>query len=79
MPYGYFKLVRFTALIGFLLLAFLSFGENKKKEMIIYCFLAILFQPFYKFYLGRYLWNIVDVITSIFLAITIFLDKQDKQ
>lgn len=67
------------ALIGFLLLAFLSFGEHKKNEMIIYCFLAILFQPFYKFHLGRILWNIVDVLASIFLVITIFLDKQETQ
>ena len=77
MPYGFYQLVRFIALIGFGILAFNANQENKKIELIIYVSLALLFQPFMKISLGRDLWNIVDIIVGIGLLTTIFL-KFDK-
>ena len=77
MPYGFYQLVRFIALIGFGILAFNANQENKKTELIIYVSLALLFQPFIKISLGRDLWNIVDIIVGIGLLTTIFL-KFDK-
>jgi len=71
MPYGYFQMVRFTALIGFLILAY-SANENKQKEIsIIFAVLALLFQPFFKIALGREIWNIVDVVVAIGLLISL--------
>ena len=40
--------------------------------VIIYLALAFLFQPFIKVALGRTIWNIVDVVVSIGLIISIF-------
>ena len=77
MPYGFYQLVRFIALIGFGILAFNANQENKKTELIIYVSLALLFQPFMKISLGRDLWNIVDIIVGIGLLTTTFL-KFDK-
>lgn len=79
MPYGYFQIVRFVGLVGFGILAFQA-NEIKQKEMaIIYIGLALLFQPFFKIALGRQIWNIVDVIVSIFLIVTIFIDRQRQR
>jgi len=76
MPYSYFQFVRFAALIGFAVLAYQANEKQNKTEMIIYIFLAILFQPLIKISLGRELWNIVDIIVGISLIITIFFKRK---
>ena len=72
MPYGYYQFVRFAGLIGFAVLAYQSKQKANQFEMIIYASLALLFQPFIKIALGRELWNVVDVIVSLGLLISIF-------
>ena len=76
MPYGYYQLVRFGALVGFGVLAYKSYEQHKQTEMIIYSCLAILFQPVLKISLGREIWNIVDVVVGIALIITIFWKRK---
>lgn len=73
MPYGYFQLVRFLAFAGFALLAYNSNEQGHKTEAIIYVCLAILFQPLIKIALGRFLWNIVDVIVGVGLIASLFI------
>ena len=48
MPYGFYQLVRFIALVGFSVLAYKANKQQKQTEMIIYGGLALLFQPFFK-------------------------------
>ena len=72
MPYGYFQVVRFLALIGFAILAFDANKNGKQTEVILYIVMAILFQPLFKISLGRTLWNGVDVIVAIGLILSIF-------
>lgn len=80
MPYGYYQLVRFLALVGFAILAYKSFEKQENTMTIIYVSLAILFQPLIKTSLGRELWNIVDVIVGIGLIGTIFMKpKMEKK
>ena len=73
MPYGYYQLVRFAALIGFAILAYTANEQGQKTEAIVYVCLAILFQPLFKIALGRELWNVVDVIVGIGLIASIFI------
>ncbi len=73
MPYGYYQFVRFSALVGFTILAYQIMKNENKTEMIIYIGLAILFQPLIKIALGREIWNIVDVIVGLGLLISIFI------
>ena len=73
MPYGYYQAVRFIGFLGFALLAYFSFQENRKAEVIIFISLALLFQPFIKVAVGRTVWNIVDVIVSAGLIISLFV------
>ena len=79
MPYGYYELVRFAALIGF---GILAYNEHKKDNLtlvVIYAALALLFQPFFKIALGRMLWNIVDVVVGIFLLISLFTKRENNK
>lgn len=77
MPYGYYQLVRFIALIGFGVLAYQANQQSRQTEMFIYGALALLFQPFFKIALGRELWNIVDVIVGAGLLVS--LVKKNKK
>lgn len=70
MPYGYFQLVRYIAMVGFVILANNARQEDRQTEMIIYVGLALLFQPFFKIALGREIWNVVDVIVGTGLLIS---------
>lgn len=78
MPYGYFQLVRFSALLVFSILAYLSFQKQRIVEMIVYIGLALLFQPFAKIALGRETWNIVDVIVGVGLLGSLLYDWKRK-
>lgn len=77
MPYGYFQLVRFIALIGFVYLAYSAKKSGNDTAMFIYVALALLFQPFFKLALGRTIWNIVDVIVAIGLFTSAFSNKKN--
>lgn len=76
MPYGYYQLVRFAAMMSFVYLAYSAKEENKNNEIFVYIALAILFQPFIKIALGRTIWNIVDLIVSIGLVISVIQNSK---
>ena len=78
MPYGYYQFVRFTGLVGFVILAYQANQLGRQTEMIIYGGLALLFQPFFKIALGRQIWNIVDVVVGIGLLISIFMKPKES-
>jgi len=72
MPYGYYQLVRFAALVGFSVLAYRASREGERTETIILICLAVLFQPLLKISLGRDIWNMLDVVVGIGLIVSIF-------
>ncbi len=76
MPYGYYELVRFIAMMGFAFLAFKTIQQARQTELFIYIGLALLFQPFFKIALGRTIWNIVDVVVGIGLILSLFQSKR---
>ncbi len=79
MPYGYYELVRFIALIGFATLAYYANKSDNKIEVIIFVALAILFQPLFKIALGRSLWNIIDLVVGAALLLSLFLPYKEKE
>lgn len=79
MPYGFYQLVRFLALIGFGILVYSVREKENKTEMIIYAGLALLFQPIFKIALGREIWNIVDVFVGIGLIASLINNNTKSQ
>jgi hypothetical protein len=76
MPYGYYQLVRFIAVVGFAILVYYEY-ERKNIPMVIgLVALTLLFQPFVKVPLGRQVWVISDVIVAAGLVLTLFVRKQ---
>ena len=78
MPYGYFMLVRFAAMIIFGLMALIYYQEQKEGIAIFFGAMAILFQPIIKISLGRTMWNIVDVVMAIVLLAIWYRNSQRK-
>lgn len=67
MPYGYYQMIRYLALVAFGVLAYDSYLKKENLHFILNIALAILFQPLSKISLGRDLWNIVDVTVAVWL------------
>ena len=78
MPYSFYQLVRFVALVGFGYLALMANKQNNTNTVFIYIALAILFQPFFKIALGRTIWNVVDVIVSITLVVSLVIKSKTE-
>lgn len=76
MPYGFFQVVRFAALVGFAVLAYQANEKENKTEMIVFICLAVLFQPLLKISLGRQVWNVVDVFVGVGLIASLFIGKK---
>jgi predicted cation transporter len=78
MPYGFYQLVRFIALVVFAFLCYSAHEKGFKNEALIYAVLAFLFQPLFKIALGRQLWNIIDVIVGAALLFSVFNQSKTK-
>jgi hypothetical protein len=76
LPYGYYSLIRFIAVVCFAILAYFA-NERKNIPMaIIYIALAFLFQPFAKVELNRQVWSVVDVVVAVGLVVLVFVKKK---
>lgn len=76
MPYGYFQLVRFVAMVAFGLMAYHYYVNNKAIAAVVFGVLALLFQPIYKIALGRATWNVIDVLVAVLLIALYILEKR---
>jgi hypothetical protein len=72
LPYGFYCLVRFVAMVGFSLITFNYYSCKKEGLMITFAALALLFQPFFKIALGRTVWNIVDILVGVYLLLLFY-------
>lgn len=76
MPYGYYQLVRFLALVGFGFLAYQAYQQENIAGAFVLIALAMLFQPFFKIALGREIWNIVDIGVAFGLLGSLFFPRE---
>lgn len=77
MPYWYYELVRFAAMVAFGVMAYRYNKAENGNLMITFSALALLFQPFFKIALGRAIWNTVDIAVAI-LLIMIWMKERKK-
>ena len=76
MPYGYYMLVRFVAMVAFGLLAYQYYTRHNTIASTIFCTLALLFQPIYKIALGRVTWNMIDVLVAVLLIALYVMERR---
>ena len=69
MPYGYYQLLRwFICGVG-AYGAYLSYQENKTGWAWILGIIALVFNPFLKFYFTKETWVIIDLVAGILFCI----------
>lgn len=78
MPYGFYQLVRYVAMISFVYFSYKYIKEEKEGIGFTFAALAILFQPFLKIVLGRTIWNIIDVVVAIGLICMVIITYEKK-
>ena len=78
MPYGYYQLVRFVAMVVFGVMAYKYYEEKKNVLAITFGALALLFQPFVKVALGRTMWNVMDVVVAIGLIVLYYKERNQS-
>ena len=78
MPYGFYILTRYIATVTFVYMAYSYYQKNKNELAFAAGALAILFQPFIKFALGKFVWNVVDVVIAIALIILVLTESKKK-
>jgi hypothetical protein len=78
-PYGYYTFLRlFTCGTG-IYCAYLAKKHSSDKWLLIFAFVAILFNPFLPIKLGRSLWTILDIVTAIFMLISSYFFHENKK
>ena len=60
-------------------MAYSYYQENKNELAIVAGALAVLFQPLVKFALGRFVWNVVDVVVAIALVVLVFVGHKNNK
>lgn len=78
MPYGFYILIRYVATVVFGYMAYSYYQENKNELAIAAGALAVLFQPLVKFALGRFVWNVVDVV-AVALIVLVFVETKNRK
>ena len=78
MPYGYYQLVRFIAVVGFAILAYYEYERKNIPLVIVFVGLMVLFQPLATIPLGRQVWNVVDVVLAVGLVVTAFVKRKKR-
>ena len=78
MPYGFYQLVRFIAMVSFAYFSYDYFNDKRDKLGFAFAALALLFQPFFKITLGRTIWNILDVVVAIGLVVLAIVAYRKK-
>ena len=76
MPYGFYQLFRYIALVGFAILAYYEYERKHIPLVIVFAGLVLLFQPVAKVALGRQAWMVVDVVVAAGLILMAFVRKQ---
>lgn len=76
MPYGYFMLVRWSTMLILGYVGWKLYTRNKTELAYLFFGIAILFNPIFKIALGRFLWNVVDVLLAAFLLFFLLREKK---
>ncbi len=79
LPYGYYQLFRYLALVGFAVLTYFEFERRNRLWVLVFVALALLFQPFYKLGMGRLLWNIIDGVVAAGLIVQVIIARKKQR
>jgi hypothetical protein len=74
-PYSFFTILRLVVCASTAYVAWLAYEGKRTKWTWAFGLLAVLFNPFVPFYLDRDSWLVIDLLTALFLIISLFVFK----
>ena len=77
LPYSYYQLLRFFVCGVGAYGAYLAYQQKKMGWIWVLGAIALLFNPFAKFYLGKEAWKIADLVTGV-VFIVYFIKSAKK-
>ncbi len=72
--YGYYQILRWCVCVFSVLVA-INLKDKNITLFVLFCIIAVLFNPIAPIYLDKNLWKILDGITGIFLLWCLFNKK----
>jgi arginine exporter protein ArgO len=78
-PYGYYQLLRFVICGVSAYIAFNAYQWRKIWAVWLFGFIAVLFNPLIPIHLSRELWQPIDFICAVILAIIAFVLKKPEE
>lgn len=75
LPYGFFTIVRVAMTIIGAYLAYKYYEDDNTLLALVFCGIAVLFQPFAPLTLGRDMWLVVDIIVALLLIALVVKER----
>ena len=79
LPYGYYQLIRYIAVVGFAFLAWFAYERKNTVLVILFVALAVLFQPLVKVPVHRSGWVVIDVAVALGLVVSVIADLRKRK
>lgn len=76
MPYSYYEVMRVVSMVGFVYLAYDSY-KNESSWLWVYGVSALLINPFYRFYITKNIWLVIDTVWVVLLIGSFWFDKKE--
>lgn len=77
---GYYKFLRWIVFATAVYTTYVSYIKKEKMNLGVWLFglIAILFNPFIPFYLGKSSWQKTDIIVAVIFIISTFIIRENK-
>ncbi len=72
--YSYYNFLRWLVMISFIYLCYKSYNQKQFGLIIYFGMVAILFNPFYKFWFQKNTWHLIDYLIAGITVLTIIYD-----
>ncbi len=74
-PYSYYMFIRWLVMASSLFFAYKAYASKQEGIIFVYVGMAILFNPFQKFWFHKDTWHVIDYGVAFFVASTIFIER----
>lgn len=78
---GYYKFLRWIVCATAIYSLYISYNIKEKINFCVWLFglIALLFNPFVPFYLGKASWQVADIIVGVIFIVSIFYLKEESK
>jgi len=72
--YSYYTFLRWLVMVSFINFSYKSYRQGQNGLIIYFGAIAVLFNPFYKFWFQKETWHLIDFLVAGITTLTIITD-----